>query len=68
MTAFGDVKLTINVYNGNGKIEMTRGGLVTDLRELVQTDEHLKAVRDYLVTMYRRWPGLTLTFSLNFPA
>lgn len=47
---FGDVKLTINVYNGNGKIEITPSGLVTDLRNLIQTEEDLKAVKDYLVT------------------
>jgi hypothetical protein len=47
---FGDVKLTINVDNGKGKIEITPSGLITDLRDLVQTEEDLKAVRDYLVT------------------
>lgn len=49
-TSFGDLKLTISVYNGSGRIEITPSGLVTDLRNLVQTDEDLKAIRDYLVT------------------
>ena len=48
--SFGDLKLTINVFNGNGRIEITPSGLITDLRDLVRTDEDMKAIRDYLVT------------------
>jgi hypothetical protein len=48
--SFGDLKLTINVFNGHGRIEVTPTGLITDLRNLVQTDEDLKVIRDYLVT------------------
>jgi hypothetical protein len=48
--SFGDVKLTINVYGGSGKIDITPSGLITDLRNLVQTADDLKAIRDYLVT------------------
>lgn len=48
--SFGDLKLTINVFGGNGRIDITPTGLITDLRNLVQSDEDLKAIRDYLVT------------------
>ena len=48
--SFGDLKLTINVFSGNGRIDITPTGLITDLRNLVQTDEDLKVIRDYLVT------------------
>jgi hypothetical protein len=47
---FGEVKLTIPVYNGNGKLEITPSGLVADLRDLVRSDDDIKAVRDFLVT------------------
>jgi hypothetical protein len=48
--SFGDLKLTINVFNGSGRIEITPSGFVTDLRDLVHTDDDLKVIRDYLVT------------------
>jgi len=48
--SFGDLKLTINVFNGNGRIDITPTGLITDLRDLVSTDEDLKAIRDYLAS------------------
>lgn len=48
--SFGDLKLTINVFNGSGRIEITPSGFVTDLRNIGSTNEDLKAVGDYLVT------------------
>ena len=47
---YGDLKLSINVFNGKGRIEITPGGLTTDLRDLVQSEEDRLAMRDYLVT------------------
>jgi hypothetical protein len=48
--SYSDLKLTINVFHGRGRIEITPAGFATDLRDLVREEEDLKVIRDFLVT------------------
>src|SRR5262245_8083920 len=48
--SYNDLKLTVNVFDGKGRIDVTPAGFVTDLRDLIQTEDDLKVIRDFLVT------------------
>lgn len=48
--SYNDLKLTVNVFHGKGRIDILPTGFVTDLRDLVQKPDDLKVIRDFLAT------------------
>jgi hypothetical protein len=64
-TSYGDLKLSLNTFNGRGSIEITPAAIIVELRDLVREAADLKLLKEHLQTcedtLKRALEGLELS-------
>ena len=46
--SYGDLKLTINTFRGGGRIDITPGALIVDLRDVLRDADRAEVAKDHL--------------------